>query len=110
MNGQKRKVVDKFTYLGSALYRAVHIDDEITARTAKASVVFGRLRANFLERNANKLDSKLSLQCCGTANTRIRMRDLDTDVMQSDLGPLRSVKIFRVFKTFTFRNILLSNV
>ena len=26
------------------------------------------------------------------------------------LGPLRSVKIFRVFKTLTFRNILLSNV
>ena len=26
------------------------------------------------------------------------------------LGPLRSVKIFRVFKTFKFRNILLTNV
>ena len=28
----------------------------------------------------------------------------------SYLGPLRSVKILRVFKTLTFRNILLSNV
>ena len=26
------------------------------------------------------------------------------------LGPLRSVKIFRVFKTLTFRNVLLRNV
>ena len=26
------------------------------------------------------------------------------------LGPLRSVKIFRVFKTLTFRSVLLSNV
>ena len=26
------------------------------------------------------------------------------------LGPLRSVKIFRVFKTLTFRNIIRSNV
>ena len=46
VNGQKLKVVDKFTYLGSTLSRAVHIDDEITARIAKASVAFGRLRAN----------------------------------------------------------------
>ena len=38
VNGQKLKVVDKFTYLGSTLSRAVHIDDEITARIAKASV------------------------------------------------------------------------
>ena len=42
VNGQKLKVVDKFTYLGSTLSRAVHIDDEITARIAKASVAFGR--------------------------------------------------------------------
>ena len=42
VNGQKRKVVDKFTYLGSSLTRAVHIDDEVTARIAKASMAFGR--------------------------------------------------------------------
>ena len=40
LNGQKLKVVDKFTYLGSTLSRAVHIDDEITVRIAKASVAF----------------------------------------------------------------------
>ena len=51
MNGQKLKVVDKFTYLGSTLSRAVHIDDEVTARTTKASVAFGRLRANVWKRN-----------------------------------------------------------
>ena len=35
--GEKLKVVDKFTYmyLGSTLFRAVHIDDEVTARIAK---------------------------------------------------------------------------
>ena len=32
VNGQKLKVVDKFTYLGSTFSRAVHIDDEVTAR------------------------------------------------------------------------------
>ena len=41
VNGQKLQVVDKFTYLGSTFSRAVHIDDEVTARTAKASVAFG---------------------------------------------------------------------
>ena len=61
MNGQKLKVVDKFTYLGSTLSRALHIDDEITARIAKASVAFGRLRANVWERNGIKLDTKLKV-------------------------------------------------
>ena len=46
VSGQKLQVVDKFTYLGSSLSRAAHIDDEVTARTAKASVAFGRLRTN----------------------------------------------------------------
>ena len=61
MNGQKLQVVDKFTYLGSALSRAVHIDDEVTARTSKASVAFGRLRTNVWERNGIILDTKLKV-------------------------------------------------
>ena len=51
VNGQSLQVVDKFTYLGSALSRAVYIDDEVTARTAKANVAFGRLCGNVWERN-----------------------------------------------------------
>ena len=46
VNGQKPQVVDKFTHLGITLSRAVHIGDEVTARTAKASVAFDRLRLN----------------------------------------------------------------
>ena len=61
VNGQKLEVVDKFTYLGSTLSRAVHIDDEITARITMASVAFGRLRANVWERNGIKLDTKLKV-------------------------------------------------
>ena len=49
VNGQKLQFVDKFIYLGSTFSRAVHIDDEVTARTAKASVAFGRLRTNFMD-------------------------------------------------------------
>ena len=37
VNGQKLHVVDRFTYLGSALSRAV----QVTARTEKSSVAFG---------------------------------------------------------------------
>ena len=61
MNGQKLQVVDKFIYLGSTLSRAVHIDNEVTARTAKASVDFGRLRINVWERNIIRLDTKLKV-------------------------------------------------
>ena len=45
----------------STLSRAVHIDDEVTARTAKASVAFGRLRTNVWERNGIRLDTKLKV-------------------------------------------------
>ena len=61
LNGQKLKVVDKFTYLRSTLSRAVHIDDEVTTRIAKNSVAFGRLRADVWERNVIKLDTKLKV-------------------------------------------------
>ena len=61
VNGQKLKAVDKFTYLGSTLSRAVHTDDEVTASIAKASVTFGRLRANVWERSGIKLDTKLKV-------------------------------------------------
>ena len=40
VKGQRLKVVDKFTDLGSTLSRAVHIDDEVNARIAKASAAF----------------------------------------------------------------------
>ena len=61
LNGQKLQVLNKFTYLGITLFRAVHIDDEVTARTAKASVAFGRLRTNAWERNGIRLDTKLKV-------------------------------------------------
>ena len=61
VNGQKLQVVGKFTYLGSTLFREVHIDDEVTARTAKASVASGRLRTNVWERNGIRLDTKLKV-------------------------------------------------
>ena len=54
-NGQKPKVVDKFTYLGSTFSRAVHTDYEVTARIAN----WGRPHANVWERNGIKLDTKL---------------------------------------------------
>ena len=47
--------------INSPLSRAVHIDDEVTARTAKASVAFGRLRTNVWERNGIGLDTKLKV-------------------------------------------------
>ena len=39
----------------------MHIDDEVTARLAKGSVAFGRLRANVWERNGIKLEAKVKV-------------------------------------------------
>ena len=58
---KKLQSIDKFTYLESTLSRAVHIDDEFTARTVKARVAFGRLRSNFWERNGIRLHTKLKV-------------------------------------------------
>ena len=57
VNGQKLKVVDRFTYLGSTLSRAVHINDEVTARIAKANVTFGSA-LNVVRTKATKTPSK----------------------------------------------------
>ena len=39
----------------------MHIGDEVTARTAKASVAFGRLRTNVWERNGIRLHTKVKV-------------------------------------------------
>ena len=78
VNGQKLQVVDKFTYLGSTLSRAVHIDDEVTARTPKASVAFGRLRTNVWERNGMRLDTKLKVYKAVVLLTLLYACDLST--------------------------------
>ena len=54
-------MVDKFTYLGSTLFRVVHIDDEVNARIAKASATFGRLHGSVWDRSEIRLDTKLKV-------------------------------------------------
>ena len=85
MNGQKLKVVDEFTYLGSTLSRAVHVDDEVTARIAKASVAFRRLRANVWEQNGIKLDTKLKVYKAVVLPTLHVIPGHYTSVMKRDL-------------------------
>ena len=61
MKGQQLQTVDKFTYLGSTLSRAVHIDDEVNARIAKASAAFGQLHGSIWDRSGIRLDTKLKV-------------------------------------------------
>ena len=49
VNGQKLKVVGRFTYLGITLSRAVHIDDEVTGGIAKTSVAFVQMSGGEME-------------------------------------------------------------
>ena len=80
MKGIRLQVVDKFTYLGSTLSRAVHIDDEVNARIAKASAAFGRLRGIIWDRSGVRLDTKLKYtdRWCCQHYYRICMRNLDS--------------------------------
>ena len=59
VNGQKLSAVDSFTYLGSTLFRALHSDDEVVTRIARASEAFGRLRSNVCKRRGISLETKL---------------------------------------------------
>ena len=61
VKGQRLQVVDKLTYLGSALSRVVHINDEVNARIAKASAAFGRLHGSIWDRSGIRLDTKLKV-------------------------------------------------
>ena len=61
VHGEKLKVVDKFTYLGSTLSGSVFIVDEINCRIAKASASFGKLRLNVWERREVRLETKLKV-------------------------------------------------
>ena len=58
VKGQRLQVVDKFTNLGSTLSRVVHIDDEVSARIAKANAAFGQLRGSVRDRSGVRLDIK----------------------------------------------------
>ena len=77
VEGQRLQVVDKFACLESTLSRVVHIDDDVNARSAKTSTVFGRLRGSIWNRSGIRLDTE-SIQIRGAANTIIRMRKLDS--------------------------------
>ena len=66
VKGQRLQVVDKFTYLGSTLSTVVHVDDEVSARIAKASAVFGRLRGSVWYRSGIRLDTKLKVYKAAT--------------------------------------------
>ena len=57
VNGQKLKVVDNITYLGSTLSRAVHTDDEVTARIAKQKQVWHS--EDSMKMSGSKMESDL---------------------------------------------------
>ena len=57
MNGHKLQVVDKIINLGCTISKAAKIDDEVSPRTAKASLHF----ANVYEHNSTILDTKLKV-------------------------------------------------
>ena len=61
VNTQKLSAVDRFTYLGSILSRAVHTDDEVDTRIARASATFGIFPSNVWERRGISPETKLKV-------------------------------------------------
>ncbi len=61
INGQRLNEVEKFTYLGSTLSKNVVIDDEVNARLAKASAVFGRLTKSVWKRRGITIETKIKV-------------------------------------------------
>ena len=80
MNDQRLQVVDKLTYLGSTLSRVVHIDDEVSARIAKASAAVGRLRESIWDRSEIRLDTKLKVYIYVGQFTNGMPKDLTTSI------------------------------
>ena len=68
VNGQNLNIVDKFTLSG-----AIHINDEVTVRIAKASVAFGRPCKCLGAKWNRACHQAESLQGCGTANRFVCM-------------------------------------
>ena len=46
IKGQRLKVVEKLTYLGSTLSKSIVVDNDVNTRLAKVSATFGRLNRN----------------------------------------------------------------
>jgi hypothetical protein len=53
------KVVDKFCYLGSVLSSTAIIDDDVSARLAKASAAYGRLSKRLWSDHGIRLATKI---------------------------------------------------
>ena len=65
-------VVDKFTYLGSPLSQNALIDDEISARSGKASWSFGKLTKRLWRERGVRLATQINVYCAVVPPTLLR--------------------------------------
>ena len=62
IQGQRLKVIEKFTYLGSTLTESIVMDDEVNTRLEKSSATFGRLKRN--EQNRRGITEATKIMVC----------------------------------------------
>ena len=73
------KVVDKFCYLGSVLSSTTFIDDDVSARLAKASAAYGRLSKRLWNNHGIRLATKIAVYRAVVLTTLLYgLRVLDT--------------------------------
>ena len=71
-NGKRLNTVNRFAYFGSTLSQAVHIDDKIDTRIARASTIFGRFRQNIWERRGIRVSTKLKPRSRGLPHETVK--------------------------------------
>ncbi len=69
VKGEMLNDVDKFSYLGSTLFRQANINEEVKCRISKTSSAFGRLKSNVWERRGIGLSTKLKVYQGGVIST-----------------------------------------
>ena len=94
VKGQRLKVVEKSSYLGSTLSRLVHFNDEVNARIGTASAAFGRLRGSTLDRSGIGLDTKLKIKdswCCQHYYTHAKLGQFTNSMPSESTTSIQAV-------------------
>ena len=99
IKGQRLKVVEKFTFLGSTFSKSLVMDDEVNTRLAKVSAVFGRLNRNVWNRRGISQATKIKLYRAVILTTHLYCCETST-IYQ------RHIKKLNHFYTTNLRKIL----
>ena len=96
IDNNPQNVVDKFTYVGSTISQNALIDDDISARSGKASGSFGKLTKRLWSERGVRLATKINVYCAVVLPTLMGVRHghhtADTYELRLDQFHMRCLK------------------